>query len=151
MSKRDDRHMHRLVRRVAVFRVFHYVLYTILYLVKLSIEWYIVSGILFGFDRKVSSENGIFPYKSIGKNEYFCNNSGRARPIRLIFELDRDLDKIKLCTKFYENRLSLSKVIVYTDGRPDGHTDRFYMCTHFFLSTQKGINLIFFLWTHQKS
>ena len=63
--------------------------------------------------------------KTIGKNQYFCNNSGRARPNRLIFELDRDIDETELCRKFHLDLTLLSKVIVYTDGRTAGHTDRF--------------------------
>ena len=61
--------------------------------------------------------------KTIGNNEYFCNNSGRASPIRLIFELDRDIDETKLCRKFHHDLTLLSKVIVLTAGRPDILTD----------------------------
>ena len=50
--------------------------------------------------------------KTIGKNQYFCNNSGRARPIRLIFELDRDIDETELCRKFHHDLTLPSKVIV---------------------------------------
>ena len=50
--------------------------------------------------------------KTIGENQYFCNNSGRARPIRLIFELDRDIDETELCRKFHHDLILLSKVIV---------------------------------------
>ena len=46
-----------------------------------------------------------------------------ARPIMLIFELDRGIVKTKLCRKFHQDLTPLSKVIVYTDGRPDGRTD----------------------------
>ena len=61
--------------------------------------------------------------KTIGKNQYFCNNSGRTRPIRPIVELDRDIDETELCRKFYHDLTLFSKVIVYTDGRPDTLTD----------------------------
>ena len=50
--------------------LFLYILYTILQLVKFSIEWYITNGILFDSDRKVSYESDnilIFPQKNIGK------------------------------------------------------------------------------------
>ena len=36
--------------------------------------------------------------------------------------LDRDIDETILCAKFHHNRITLSRVIVYTAG----HTDRFY-------------------------
>ena len=48
--------------------------------------------------------------KTIGKNQYFCNNSGRTRPIKLIFELDRDIDETKLYRKFHHDLALLSKV-----------------------------------------
>ena len=63
--------------------------------------------------------------KSVGENEYFCNNSGKVRSIELIFELDRDIDETELRRKFHHDLTLPSKVIVYTDGRTDGHTDRF--------------------------
>ncbi len=34
--------------------------------------------------------------------------------------LDRNIDKTVLCTKFHHNRISLWRVIVYTDGHSDG-------------------------------
>ena len=49
-----------------------------------------------------------------------------ARPIILIFELDRDIVETKLCRKFHRDWTLLSNVIVYTAGRTAGHTDRFY-------------------------
>ncbi len=44
--------------------------------------------------------------------------TGRWGPIVLIFELDRDINKTVLCTKFHHNRISLCRVIVLTDGEP---------------------------------
>ena len=71
--------------------------------------------VLFDYSRKSFNESGyrsIFSQETIGKNEYFCNNSGRARPIKLIFELDRDIVETKLCRKFHRDRTFFSKVIV---------------------------------------
>jgi len=39
------------------------------------------------------------------------NKSGRAHPIRLIFELDRDIDETELCWKFHHDLTLLSEVI----------------------------------------
>jgi hypothetical protein len=50
----------------------------------------------------------MFPWKSIGNNDIFFYNSGRAGPVILIFKLDRDIDKaILVCTHF----LSTQKVV----------------------------------------
>jgi hypothetical protein len=38
---------------------------------------------------------------------FFAYNSGRCGPILLIFELDRDINKTVLCTKFHHNRINL--------------------------------------------
>lgn len=35
----------------------------------------------------------------IGKNDYICNKSSKAKPIIFIFELDQDMDTTKLCKK----------------------------------------------------
>ena len=70
-----------------------------------------------------TQDGSIFAWEAIGKNDYFCNNSQMARPIMLIFELDRDIVKTKLCRKFHRDLTLLSKVIVYTDGRTDTLTD----------------------------
>ena len=56
-------------------------------------------------------------------DDNFFDSSVISWRIILIFELDRDIDEIILCTKFHDNWMSLSKVIVYTDGRPDTQTD----------------------------
>ncbi len=45
-------------------------------------------------------------------NDIFGYNSVNPWRILLIFELDWDIDEIILCTKFHDNWMSLSKVIV---------------------------------------
>ncbi len=42
-----------------------------------------------------------------GITTFFCNNSGRCGPIVLTFELDRDINKTVLCTKFHHNQIIL--------------------------------------------
>jgi len=56
-------------------------------------------------------------------NDNFYDNSAISWRIILIFELDRDIDEIILCTKFHDNWMSLSRVIVETAGRTDTLTD----------------------------
>ncbi len=53
------------------------------------------------------------------KNHIFCCKPGRCGPIVLIVELDRDIYETVLCTKFHQNRISPSSVIVLTAGRTD--------------------------------
>jgi hypothetical protein len=94
--------------------------------VKFSIEWYIIVEVLLDLKRHFFYQNqdrSMFPWESIGNNDIFCYNSGRARPIILIFELDRDIGKTILCTKFHQDRSIFSRVIVLTAGRPDILTD----------------------------
>jgi hypothetical protein len=68
-------------------------------------------------------------------NHIFCYNSGRCEPIVLIFELDRDINKMVPCTKFHHNRISLWRVIVYRAG----HTDRFYSVLTFWVHKRKNM------------
>jgi len=64
------------------------------------------------------------PYRlQFWNNQSFSNNSRRSWPIRPIFELDWDIDEIILCTKFHDNWMSLSEIIVLTAGRTDTLTD----------------------------
>ena len=56
----------------------------------------------------------------IVENDNFFDNSSISWRILLIFELDWDINEIIMCTKFHDNWMRLSKVIVLTAG----HTDR---------------------------
>ena len=63
-----------------------------------------------------------------------------ARPIMLIFELDRDIVKTELCRKFHRDWTLLSKVIVLTAGRPDILTDsRVYSLFEYTKSDQERL------------
>jgi hypothetical protein len=68
-------------------------------------------------------------------NHIFCYNSGRCGPIVLIFELDWDINKTVLCTKFQHNWISLWRIIVYTAG----HTGRFYSVLTFSVHIKKNM------------
>ena len=62
-----------------------------------------------------------FIEKSIENQDVACRKSENSERIRLIFELDRDIDVTMLCEKFEGCEAIISGVIVLTAG----HTDRF--------------------------
>ena len=70
-------------------------------------------------------------------NDNFFDNSTISWRILLIVELDWDIDEAELCRKFHHDLTLLSKVIVLTDGRPDGHTDRFYSVLTFWVHKKR--------------
>jgi len=95
---------------VSLCFIYHFVALEILYRMVYN-SW----GFSWLWEEKSFTKVGMgrsFHREGVGKNEYFCNNSGRARPILLIFELDRDIVKTELCRKFHRDRTLLSKVIV---------------------------------------
>ena len=76
----------------------------------------------------------VFIEKSIENQDVAYRKSENSERIRLIFELDRDIDVTMLCKKFEGCEVIISGVIVLTAGRPDTLTDfRVYL-----LSTQKA-------------
>ena len=83
---------------------------------KFSIEWYIIVGVLFDYDRKsllrkwgwvdlsigkVQGKMSIFAITPEGFGQSFSSSS-----------LDRDIVKTELCRKFHRDLTLLSKVIV---------------------------------------
>ena len=74
-----------------------------------------------------------FIEKSIGNQDVVYRKSENTERIRLIFELDRDIDGTMLCTKFEGCTAIISGVIVLMAGRTYWPI---FECTHF-LSTQK--------------
>ena len=66
-----------------------------------------------------------FIEKSIENQDVAYRKSENSERIRLIFELDRDIDVTMLCKKFEGFEAIISGVIVLTAGRTAGHTDRF--------------------------
>ena len=76
----------------------------------------------FGISVKTALD-AIFFEKIRGTSFFIYRKSENSERIRLIFELDRDIDVTMLCKKFEGCEVIISGVIVLTAGRPDILTD----------------------------